>query len=161
MTQVLGVEAMRMPTLQLHGRNGQVLRLAPHALWIIDTNGRVDLTAWNSAVTNMTVTFGGLTNGMSHAFEVRATSRGSDGAAARVQAMPADDGAGTNSDLRRGEQFDPEYRKIHSGAVVPALIHDGQTILESSVIQYYPEDAFPEPSLMPEVRSRATGCGSC
>ena len=52
-------------------------------------------------------------------------------------------------DLRRGDQFDPEYRKIHPGAVVPALIHDGQTILESSVIQYYLEDAFPEPSLMP------------
>lgn len=52
-------------------------------------------------------------------------------------------------DLRRGDQFDPEYRKIHPGAVVPALIHDGETILESSVIQYYLEDAFPEPSLMP------------
>ena len=52
-------------------------------------------------------------------------------------------------DLRRGDQFDPAYRKIHPGAVVPALIHDGQTILESSVIQYYLEDAFPEPSLMP------------
>ena len=53
-------------------------------------------------------------------------------------------------DLRRGDQFDPEYRKIHPGAVVPALVHDGQTILESSVIQYYLEDAFPEPRLMPE-----------
>ena len=52
-------------------------------------------------------------------------------------------------DLRRGDQFDPAYRKVHPGAVVPALIHDGQTILESSVIQYYLEDAFPEPSLMP------------
>ena len=55
-------------------------------------------------------------------------------------------------DLRRGDQFDPEYRKIHPGAVVPALIHDGQTILESSVIQYYLEDAFPEPCLMPADR---------
>ena len=53
-------------------------------------------------------------------------------------------------DLRRGQQFDPEYRKIHPGAVVPALVHDGHAILESSVIQYYLEDAFPEPSLMPE-----------
>ncbi len=52
-------------------------------------------------------------------------------------------------DLRRGDQFGEDYRKIHPGAVVPALIHDGQTVLESSVIQYYLEDAFPEPSLMP------------
>ena len=49
-------------------------------------------------------------------------------------------------DLRRGDQFDPEYRKIHPGAVVPALVHDGQTILESSVIQYYLEDASPSPA---------------
>lgn len=53
-------------------------------------------------------------------------------------------------DLRRGDQFSPEYREIHPGAVVPALVHDGQVILESSVIQYYLEDAFPEPSLMPD-----------
>jgi glutathione S-transferase len=53
-------------------------------------------------------------------------------------------------DLRRGEQFDPEYLKIHPGAVVPALVHDGEPILESSVIQYYLEDVFPEPRMMPE-----------
>jgi glutathione S-transferase len=52
-------------------------------------------------------------------------------------------------DLRRGGQFDPEYLKIHPGAVVPALVHDGQPILESSVIQYYLEDEFPTPPLMP------------
>jgi len=52
-------------------------------------------------------------------------------------------------DLRRGDQFAPEYLKIHPGAVVPALVHDGQTFLESSVIQYYLEDAFPEPRMMP------------
>lgn len=52
-------------------------------------------------------------------------------------------------DLRQGGQFDPEYLKIHPGAVVPALVHDGNALLESSVIQYYLEDAFPAPSLMP------------
>ncbi len=53
-------------------------------------------------------------------------------------------------DLRRGRQFDPEYLKIHPGAVVPALVHDGNVILESSVIQYYLEDAFPDPPMMPD-----------
>ena len=53
-------------------------------------------------------------------------------------------------DLRRGHQFDPEYLKIHPGAVVPALVHDGNIILESSVIQYYLEDAFPDPPMMPD-----------
>lgn len=52
-------------------------------------------------------------------------------------------------DLRRGGQFDPEYLKIHPGAVVPALVHDGNIVLESSVIQYYLEDAFPDPPMMP------------
>ena len=52
-------------------------------------------------------------------------------------------------DLRRGRQFDAEYRKIHPGAVVPALVHHGNVILESSVIQYYLEDAFPDPPMMP------------
>src|SRR3990172_1199184 len=52
-------------------------------------------------------------------------------------------------DIRRGAQFDPEYLKIHPGAVVPALVHDGHAILESSVIQYYLEDVFPVPTLMP------------
>ena len=34
--------------------------------------------------------------------------------------------------------------------MVPALLADGRTVLESSVIQYFLEDAFPEPCLMPE-----------
>ena len=52
-------------------------------------------------------------------------------------------------DIRRGDQFDPDYLKIHPGAVVPALVDDGNTILESSVIQYYLEDVFPDPPMMP------------
>ncbi len=52
-------------------------------------------------------------------------------------------------DLRRGERFDPGYLKIHPGAVVPALVHDGNVLRESSVIQYHLEDAFPEVAMMP------------
>ena len=37
-----------------------------------------------------------------------------------------------------------------SGSVVPTLVHDGAPITESSLILYYIDDAFPEPSLMPK-----------
>lgn len=43
MMHVFGVEATRIPTLELHGRSGRVVRLVPRALWIIGANGRVDL----------------------------------------------------------------------------------------------------------------------
>ena len=38
-----GVAVKRIPTLELHGQAGQVVKLEPHALWIIGNNGRVDL----------------------------------------------------------------------------------------------------------------------
>ena len=38
-----GIEARQLPTLQCVNENGTVATLAPHALWIIGTNGRVDL----------------------------------------------------------------------------------------------------------------------
>lgn len=43
MMQKFGVEAKRLPTLELHGRAGRAFRLAPRGLWIIGNNGRVDL----------------------------------------------------------------------------------------------------------------------
>jgi glutathione S-transferase len=49
----------------------------------------------------------------------------------------------------RGDQFDPAYMKLNSNAVVPMLIHDGNVIVESSVILYYLDEAFPEKPLMP------------
>jgi glutathione S-transferase len=48
-----------------------------------------------------------------------------------------------------GDQFDPAYMKLNPNAVVPTLIHDGQSIIESSVILYYLDEAFPEKPLMP------------
>ena len=50
----------------------------------------------------------------------------------------------------RGDQFDPAYMKLNPNAVVPTLIHDGNVIVESSIILYYLEDAFPEKPLMPQ-----------
>ena len=43
MMQAFGVEAKRLPRLELQSRSGRVVKLAPDALWIIGTNGRVDL----------------------------------------------------------------------------------------------------------------------
>lgn len=49
----------------------------------------------------------------------------------------------------RGDQFDPEYMKLNPAAVVPTLVHDGRPVIESSVILYYLDEAFPAPALMP------------
>jgi len=48
-----------------------------------------------------------------------------------------------------GDQFDPAYMKLNPNAVVPTLVHDGQPIIESSVILYYLDEVFPERPLMP------------
>jgi glutathione S-transferase len=48
-----------------------------------------------------------------------------------------------------GDQFDPSYMKLNPNAVVPTLVHDGQPIIESSVILYYLDEAFPQKPLMP------------
>jgi glutathione S-transferase len=49
----------------------------------------------------------------------------------------------------RGDQFDREYMKLNPNAVVPTLVHDGQPVIESSVILYYIDEVFPNPPLMP------------
>src|SRR5205814_6966827 len=49
----------------------------------------------------------------------------------------------------RGDQFDEKYMKLNPNAVVPTLVHDGRPVIESSVILYYVDEAFPTPSLMP------------
>ena len=51
-------------------------------------------------------------------------------------------------DLRRGDQFDPEYRKLNPNSVVPTLVHDGRVVVESTVIIEYLDEAFPSPALM-------------
>lgn len=43
MMREFGVAARRMPTLELHGRTGEVVRLKPDVLWIIGNNGRIDV----------------------------------------------------------------------------------------------------------------------
>jgi len=52
-------------------------------------------------------------------------------------------------DLIGGEQHDPAYVKLNPNHVVPTLVHDGRVLIESTLINEYLEDAFPEPSLAP------------
>ena len=49
----------------------------------------------------------------------------------------------------RGDQNEPAYLKLNPSGVVPTLVHDGTPVVESSLILYYLDEVFPEPSLMP------------
>jgi glutathione S-transferase len=53
-------------------------------------------------------------------------------------------------DLNRGGQFDPEYLALNANGVVPTLVHDGKVITESTVINEYLDESFPEPPLRPQ-----------
>lgn len=52
-------------------------------------------------------------------------------------------------DLLGGAQHDSDYVKLNPNHVVPTLAHDGRVLIESTLINEYLEDAFPEPSLAP------------
>ncbi|MEA2659349.1 MAG: hypothetical protein QOF64_1945 [Candidatus Binatota bacterium] len=52
--------------------------------------------------------------------------------------------------LRAGDQQKPEYVKLNPDAVVPTLVDDGKVVIESTVINEYLDDAYPEPSLRPK-----------
>jgi len=52
-------------------------------------------------------------------------------------------------DLHVGENVTPEYFGIHPKGLVPALVHDGVVIIESTDIIDYLDETFPEPPLAP------------
>ena len=52
--------------------------------------------------------------------------------------------------LPKSEQLTEEYLRINPKAEVPAIVHNGKAINESSDILRYLEAEFPEPSLSPE-----------
>jgi len=52
-------------------------------------------------------------------------------------------------DLKKRERATLEYQSIHPDGVVPALVHDGQVIIESIDIIDYLDTTFPEPPLRP------------
>ena len=60
-------------------------------------------------------------------------------------------------DILRFEQHEAAFVKINPNGQVPVLVHDGRTIVESSVINEYLDDVFPETPLRPSdpvVRAR-------
>ena len=53
-------------------------------------------------------------------------------------------------DILKGDQFDPQYMKLNPKALVPTLLHDGNVVVELTVINEYLDDAFPDPTLKPK-----------
>jgi glutathione S-transferase len=51
--------------------------------------------------------------------------------------------------LPEGEHLTAEFLAINPDGQVPALVHDGEIITETSVINEYLDDAFPDPPLRP------------
>src|SRR6476660_183011 len=52
-------------------------------------------------------------------------------------------------DLFKFDQLRPEYLAINPDGVVPALMHDGEPVRESLIINEYIDCAFPGPALTP------------
>ena len=51
--------------------------------------------------------------------------------------------------LAKGEQLTPAFKKMNPRGVVPVIVHDGKTIVESTVICQYLDEVFPKPPLQP------------
>lgn len=51
--------------------------------------------------------------------------------------------------LRAGDQQQPEYLKLNANALVPTLVDNGTVIIESTVINEYLDDSYPEVALKP------------
>ena len=47
-------------------------------------------------------------------------------------------------DSRQGQHLQPDYLKLNPNGVVPTLVHDGNVIIDSSVILEYLDEVFPE-----------------
>lgn len=53
-------------------------------------------------------------------------------------------------DLLRFEQHEPEFVEMNPNGQVPVLVHDGTVITESTIINEYLDEVFPEVSLQPD-----------
>jgi len=77
---------------------------------------------------------------------------GSSVSAAKVRVVLAEkqlEWRGHYVDIRAGEQFTPAYQAINPKGLVPALTHDGRTLVESTVICEYLDEAFADQPLRP------------
>ena len=61
-------------------------------------------------------------------------------------------------ELLKFEHLRPAYLRLNPGGVVPTLVHDGQAVMESSVICQYIDEAFVEPALLPPVALGRARC---
>ena len=52
-------------------------------------------------------------------------------------------------DRDAGALTTPEYLKLNPNAVVPTLVHDGEVLIESSIIMVYTDEGFDGPPLRP------------
>ena len=60
-------------------------------------------------------------------------------------------------DLLAGDQLAPEYLKLNPNGVVPTLDHDGNVVIDSSVIIEYLDEVVPQASFTPrDPAKRAT-----
>jgi glutathione S-transferase len=53
-------------------------------------------------------------------------------------------------DMAKMEHHSPEFLKINPNGVIPALIHDGRPLYESSTICEYLDELYPDPPLSPD-----------
>jgi glutathione S-transferase len=53
-------------------------------------------------------------------------------------------------DLMKLDQLTPDYLKINPNAVVPTLVHDGRPVWESTFINEYLDETFPNVPLVPK-----------
>jgi glutathione S-transferase len=70
----------------------------------------------------------------------------------KVRLVLAEKGLGYDSevlDLLAGDQFAPDYVAKNPSAVVPTLEDGGRVYVESTLINEYLDDAYPEPALKP------------
>lgn len=56
----------------------------------------------------------------------------------------------TEVEFWKGEHLTPEYLALNPNGVVPTLLHDGQPVIDSSVIVEYLDEVFPETPMSPE-----------
>ena len=63
-------------------------------------------------------------------------------------------------DLFKFDQLKPEYLAINPDGIVPTLVHDGEPIRESTIINEYIDAAFPGRALTPRGPSRRRACAN-
>ncbi len=52
-------------------------------------------------------------------------------------------------EFERGDHLKPAYLQLNPNGVVPTLVHDGEPVIDSSVINEYLDDVFPDVALRP------------